>query len=164
MLQNKTKVVQFADCVPEDYIPTTRQRVHEGIANSGGNGYNDSMNERVAKIEARLDGIDIQLSDIKADMRGLRWWIAGSVLVMLAGVVAFGAYQAAWFQHSISQSEKRIEDNRRETDRVIARIDEEAKKAEARSSEAYIKAEAIRLATEWQKQSAPAPAPPPPSK
>ena len=141
------------------------------IASGDNSGYNNDMNdnERIAKIETRLDGVDTQLTEIKADLRGVRseissvkQWILGSTITILlsfaAIIIAFGTYQSSWFQQSINQSEKaltaRIEDNRRETDRIIERIEAQAQIANERASEAYIRAEALRLATEWQTQSA----------
>jgi len=105
------------------------------IENSGNDGYDPPMdNERIAKIEARLDGVERHLSNIEHEVKGLRWWILGTFVGFVAVVVSFGAYQASWFQHSLDRNW------------------ELSRKADERATEANIKAEAMRLATEWQNQ------------
>jgi len=105
----------------------------------GGNGDSiDGMEARISKIEIRLDGVESQLSEIKQEIKGLRWWILGTFV----GVVTI--IFAVTIPLILHESNRNWE---------------VAQKALERGNEANIKAEALRLATEWQRQAAPSPTP-----
>ena len=102
----------------------------ESLAFSRGSSYDPPMdNERIAKIETRLDGVERQLSEIKEGQRGLRNIIIGTAIGILAIIVPLVLHESN-------------------------RNWEIAQKAFDRASEANVKVEAIRLAAEWQKQDA----------
>ncbi|MDR1946617.1 MAG: hypothetical protein LBQ51_05565 [Desulfovibrio sp.] len=66
------------------------------------------MAERIAKMETRMDQVDVQLKEIKNEVSGIRYWIIGGVATTLLGiaatVIAFGSYQSGWFQHSLNRN------------------------------------------------------------
>ena len=57
------------------------------LANGGGGGYNESMEERVARIETRLDSIERQIGELKDGNRSIRNLIIGSAIAILAVAV-----------------------------------------------------------------------------
>ena len=70
--------------------------------------YSQSMNERIAKIEATHLHMQGTLSELKSETSSLRLWILGCSISTFLGiaaiVIAFGAYQASWFQQSLDRN------------------------------------------------------------
>ena len=123
-----------------DIIPFPTRRPF--LATPGGNDYDPPMEARISVIEQRLNNVESQLSDIKTDIRSTRSWIIAAVGISATIIIGFAQYQLSMFQN------------------VMNRNWEVSRKAEDRASEANIKVEAMRLATEWQKHAAPHSAPP----
>jgi hypothetical protein len=112
------------DALYSDNIGETQNsaNVLSDLTPNGNGGIPPAMSERAAKIEARLDGIDFTLTEIKVDIRDLRaevgqlrWWILGSIISFIAVVTAVAAFQASWFQNSIAQTKEEL---RRDTGRL----------------------------------------------
>lgn len=70
--------------------------------------YYISMNERIAKLEAKFDTFEKSMDSLRVELSAIRWWILGTCLTTLIGVgaivVAFGQYQASWFQQSLDRN------------------------------------------------------------
>lgn len=78
----------------------------------------DHVDSRLVRVEAKLDHVESRLTRIESEVSGLRWWVLGGTLTIIAIVIAYGQFQASWFMHSL------------DTNREISRA------AEARSEEA----------------------------
>jgi hypothetical protein len=156
----QSKVIRYNNPSGQDSSP-------ERLTFGGNEGYLPPMNERIAKIETRLDGVDDTLSEIKSDMREIRndlralprWIIGtaiGSLIGMAAVVVALSALLSTWFQDSLGQTREELRNSLAQTTeelrRTIDRQWEMTQKALEKSSDAVIQTEALKLATEWQKQ------------
>lgn len=78
---------------------------------TGDDGGGSGMNERIARIEVSLEhmqtdigGLRNDIRQIRNEMSQIRWWILGALISILAAIVAFGSYQATWFQQGINQN------------------------------------------------------------
>lgn len=67
-----------------------------------------SMNERITKLEAKFDAFEKSVDSLRMEISNIRWWILGACLTTLIGVgaivIAFGQYQASWFQQSLDRN------------------------------------------------------------
>ena len=75
----------------------------------------NQMQNRVVRIESDIENIKGNVGEMKQDIReirgevhSLRWWILGTALASFLGLaaimIAFGQYQASWFQHSLDRN------------------------------------------------------------
>lgn len=131
---NPKKVIPFTG--PVDLIDGDKA---DSNGYCGGGGEPPMISERLSRLETHVAHIQNEVSNLRDDMRNLRdeignmrWWILSSCLATILGVasivVAFGQYQASWFQNSLSQTMERFE---KESDRnweaaqkALERIDE----------------------------------------
>lgn len=90
------------------------------------------ISERLSRLETHMEHIQSEVSKLRTEIGNMRWWVGGACLTTLLGVsaivIAFGQYQASWFQNSLSQTMERFE---KESDRnweaaqkALERIDE----------------------------------------
>jgi hypothetical protein len=81
---------------------------------------NTTCGERFARIETKLDHIEKGLAETSSEVKGLRWWILGTVLsgvlAIIGVMIGFGQFQASWFQHS-------LEANRDTANKTEARVE-----------------------------------------
>lgn len=101
----------------------------------------DNIPDRVTRLEATQEHILSDLSEIKSDIReirqdvsNLKYWIIGSVITMLAVVIAFAQYQASWLQRSQDKYEaytkERIAENEKWARQMLEKMDKRIEQLE----------------------------------
>jgi hypothetical protein len=60
------------------------------------------LDERFKSIDQRFDRLEKDVSEIKSDVRGLRWWFVGTAIAMLgivsALLIGYASLQNVWIQ------------------------------------------------------------------
>jgi len=72
------------------------------------------LGERVTRVEAGLDFLQKEVSEIKVEIKASRWWIIASVLAALAIIVAVIGMQGYYLREAINQHATEF---RRDSDR-----------------------------------------------